>query len=143
MIPESAVPLLATASASFQVADGPFRPVVLERLDGMTDFTTRSRAARFRPTVAGTTLEPGSFARVRLEIAGATSTLRVPAHALVRRGGLVGVYVIRDGQAILRWIRTGAEHGDHVQILAGLKTGEEIALDPSLLADGRAVEVTR
>jgi RND family efflux transporter MFP subunit len=143
MIPESAVPLVATASASFQISDGPFHPAVLERLDGMTDFTTRSRAARFRPTASGLALEPGAFARVRLGTAGPTNALRVPARALVRRGGLVGVFVIRDGKAVLRWIRPGADDGDHLQVLAGLKAGEEIALEPDLLADGRAVEVSR
>lgn len=143
LIPESAVPLVATASASFQIADGPFHPAVLERLDGMTDFTTRSRAARFRPAGSGLALEPGAFARVRLGTAGATNAIRVPARALVRRGGLVGVFLVRDGKAVLRWIRPGAEDGDHMQVLAGLASGDVIALEPDLLADGRAVEVSR
>jgi len=155
MIPESAVPLLGTARASFQIADGPFHPAVLERVDGMTDFMTRSRAARFRPATAGIALDSGAFARLRLVAPGAgtsspaaaaripASAARIPAAALVRRGGLVGVYLVRDGKAVLRWIRPGAEDGDHVQVLAGLMPGDVIALEPALLADGRAVEVTR
>jgi hypothetical protein len=113
-------------------------------------------------------LEPGAFARVRLVVpsagtaggagspagdespAGAgkaealpatASAVRIPAAALVRRGGLVGVYLIRDGVAILRWIRAGAEDGDHIQVLAGLQPGDVIALEPARLADGRTVEV--
>jgi RND family efflux transporter MFP subunit len=148
MIPESAVPLVATASASYQIADGPFHPAVLERLDGMTDFTTRSRAARFRPAAPHIALDPGAFARLRLTTGAAgavpaTATVRIPARALLRRGGLVGVFVIRDGKAILRWIRPGAEDGDYLQVLAGLAAGDVIALEPDLLTDGRAVEVTR
>jgi RND family efflux transporter MFP subunit len=149
MIPESAVPLLGTARASFQIADGPFHPAVLERVDGMTDFMTRSRAARFRPASAGIALDSGAFARLRLVVPGAgtsspaAAAVRIPAAALVRRGGLTGVYLVRDGKAILRWIRPGAEDGDGVQVLAGLLPGDVIALEPALLADGRAVEVTR
>jgi RND family efflux transporter MFP subunit len=164
MIPESAIPLLHTARASFQIADGPFQDAVLERVDGMTDFTTRSRAARFRPGAHGVVLEAGAFARVRLAapmsgtgtrvgdptgtglssptaVAALSGAVRIPPGALVRRGGLVGVYLIRNGTAILRWIRIGADTGDHIQVLAGLRPGDVIALEPCRLTDGQAIEL--
>jgi membrane fusion protein, multidrug efflux system len=61
----------------------------------------------------------------------------VPASALLRRGELVGVYVVAtrgegkpEGFA-LRTVRTGAVHGEAgVEILAGLKAGDRVALDP-------------
>ncbi len=147
-IPESAVTRLAGAEVSFQVGNSPFHPAVLDRLDGMTDFTTRTRTARFRPAAAGTHLEPGVYARVRIAGAGggepgAAARVRVPVTALVRRGSLSGVFIVRDGKAVLRWIRPGAEIGGYLEVLAGLESGAVIALEPKRLADGRPVEVAR
>ena len=43
----------------------------IENLDGMTDFTTRTRKARLRPLDAtGPGLDPGAFARIRIAFAG-------------------------------------------------------------------------
>ena len=59
-----------------------------------------------------------------------------PATALLRRGELTGVYVVTargEGQAegfALRAVRTGASHGVGVEVLAGLKAGDRVALDP-------------
>jgi RND family efflux transporter MFP subunit len=83
---------------------------------------------------------PGRQVRVRF-VGGAnlpdSQRLLVPASALLRRGELVGVYVVAtrgEGQPegfALRTVRTGPAHGDAgVEILAGLKAGDRVALDP-------------
>jgi hypothetical protein len=91
-------------------------------------------------------LEPGAFARVRMGAAtgsgAASSALRVPAGSVVRRGALTGVYVVRDGHAVLRWLRLGREEGGFVEVLAGLAGGESVIASPEGLADGRAVQVS-
>ena len=51
------------------------------------------------------------------------------------RGELTGVYVVTaKGESAkgfaLRAVRTGATHGDGVEVLAGLKSGDQVALDP-------------
>jgi hypothetical protein len=79
---------------------------------------------------------------VRVRFVGGTAQpdnqrLVVPGSALLRRGELTGVYVVAtrgegqpDGFA-LRAVRTGASHGaTGVEVLAGLKAGDRIALDP-------------
>lgn len=81
---------------------------------------------------------PGRQVRVRfLGGAGqaASERLVLPVSALLRRGELTGVYVVTDkgGSAkgfALRAVRTGASHGDAVEVLAGLKAGDQVALDP-------------
>jgi RND family efflux transporter MFP subunit len=148
-VPEGIVPDLREAGASFQTGDGAWRPALLLRVDGMTDFTTRTRTARFRPAEKGVRLEAGSFARVRIESrqgspsAAAPASLSVPIASVVRRGGLTGVYVLREGHATLRWIRLGRVDGMGAEVLAGLSPGEEIALNPTGLADGQAVTARR
>ncbi|MGM9427371.1 efflux RND transporter periplasmic adaptor subunit [Hydrogenophaga sp. MI9] len=81
---------------------------------------------------------PGQQVQVRFAGAPAAADsqrLVVPASALLRRGELTGVYVVTargdSGQGFaLRAVRTGAAQGDGVEVLAGLKAGEQVALDP-------------
>jgi RND family efflux transporter MFP subunit len=82
---------------------------------------------------------PGRQTRVRFVGGNAQADrqrLVVPATAVLRRGELTGVYVVTakgEGQAegfALRAVRTGATHGEGVEVLAGLKAGDRVALDP-------------
>jgi len=152
-IPESELPRLSGGRFAFQADQGPWRNAVLARLEGMTDYATRTRVARFRPERSGEPLVPGAFARVRIEgaapgpAAGDTASLSralsVPSRSLVRRGALAGVFVVREGRAYLRWLRLGATDGERVDVLSGLDRGDQIAADPTGLVDGRVVEVAR
>jgi RND family efflux transporter MFP subunit len=147
-VPESELARLASGGAQAQVGDGEWRAATLVRVDGMTDFTTRSRVARFR-FANGAAPEPGAFARVRLAGGGRAAdprtpgTLSVPAGALVRRGGLTGVYVADAGVARLRWLRIGRERSEGVEVLAGLAAGDDVVVAPAGLEDGRSLRVTR
>lgn len=81
---------------------------------------------------------PGRQVKVRFVGSAAQAMpqrLVVPATALLRRGELTGVYVVTaKGESAkgfaLRAVRTGATHGDGVEVLAGLKSGDQVALDP-------------
>ena len=143
-VPESELARLAGAvKAEYQVGDGDWAAATLLRVDGMTDSDTRSRVARFRPA-NGAALEPGAFARVKLNGAGGAAqpvTLSVPITALVQRGGLTGVYVAEDGVARLRWLRVGRANAGRVEVLAGLGADDAVIVNPAGLSDGRAVKV--
>ncbi len=152
-VPESELPRLASARASLAVADGAWRPARLAWLEGMTDPATRTRLAHFVPADGAARLEPGAFARVQLESAGAATPaaagvrgdgatrLSVPASSLVRRGELAGVYVVEDRRVHLRWLRIGRIEGDRVEVLAGLWPDDSVAVDPTGLADGALARV--
>ncbi len=78
---------------------------------------------------------PGATARVRFVAdavapAAGAEVPTVPAGALLRRGELTAVYVVQGGRFVLRAVRTGAVVGDSVQVLAGLRPGERVAVDP-------------
>src|SRR5690606_36387109 len=73
---------------------------------------------------------PGTTAKVAFQIRGDDKTVRIPEKAIVRRGELIGVYVLKDGMLTLRQLRPGAREGDSVEVLAGLRAGDVVALDP-------------
>jgi RND family efflux transporter MFP subunit len=88
-------------------------------------------------------LRAGLFARLLVPGVAADPRITVPGAAVFERGGLVGVFVVRDGRARLRWVAAGARDGGTVEIRAGVEPGERVALDPDGLEDGAPVRETR
>lgn len=82
----------------------------------------------------------GMFAHVLWQ-AGKEQLITIPTNALVDRGQLTGVYVVADdGQAVLRWVRTGKAYGNRVEILAGLNPGDHLVTHfTGRLLDGQEV----
>jgi multidrug efflux pump subunit AcrA (membrane-fusion protein) len=70
-------------------------------------------------------LVPGMFGRAEI-VLGMRKAPVVPRSAMVRRGGLDGVFVLDAGIARFRWLRTGRNLGDSVEVVAGLSGGETI-----------------
>lgn len=85
----------------------------------------------------------GQFARASFP-AGQGEVLVVPAAAISPFGQMERVFVMEDGHAALRLVRTGARHGELIEVLAGLDAGEVVVSPvPTGLRDGQAVEVRR
>lgn len=76
-------------------------------------------------------LFPGVFARAHFAT-GKSTRLMVPRQAVLRRSEVTAVYVIDDkGAAQLRQVRLGTAGDERaVEVLAGLKAGERVALEP-------------
>lgn len=75
-------------------------------------------------------LAPGMFVKVGL-VVGDAERMLVPRSAVVERSEMRGVYVVApDGRVSLRQVRLGHARGEQVEILAGLASGERVALDP-------------
>ena len=99
---------------------------------------------RARVLKGGADLRTGSFARLRLPFSvTATPGLSIPRSALVQRGELNGVFIIKDGKAQLRWLSLGEAEGDRFPVKAGLAQGEAIVDQPGDLKDGQSVEVAK
>lgn len=85
------------------------------------------------PIKEAASLVPGQQIQVQFLQAqsGAANRLAIPLIAIVRRGELTAVYV-RIGQSFsLRAVRLGAQQANEsVEVLAGLKAGDEVSLDP-------------
>jgi len=74
-------------------------------------------------------LFPGMFVKAAFKT-GEAERLLVPVRSILHRSEVTAVYVYANDEVRLRQIRVGATFGDQVEVLAGLKEGEQIALDP-------------
>jgi multidrug efflux pump subunit AcrA (membrane-fusion protein) len=69
--------------------------------------------------------------------AGERQALVIPESAVVRRGQLEGVYIVENGAALLRLVKTGKHYDDRVEIISGLSAGSRIVPVPtSGISDG-------
>ncbi|MFA5257643.1 MAG: efflux RND transporter periplasmic adaptor subunit [Opitutales bacterium] len=88
-------------------------------------------------------LRSGQFVRVFWKV-GEYMELVVPKSAVSRFGQIQRVFVVEQGRAHLRLIKTGEDYGDAVQILSGLDEGDVvIANPPAGIENGNPVEVER
>ena len=84
-----------------------------------------------------TALRSGQFGRVAVPV-GAASAIRIPVAAVIQRGQMELVFVVANGHAQLRLIKTGSRVGDEVEVVSGLDSGEQIAtVGGPALTDGQ------
>jgi RND family efflux transporter MFP subunit len=115
-------PITATVSEISPVADAVSR-TFLVKLD--------------LPDASG--LRPGQFGRVAVPVAE-TQLLLVPREAVLHRGQMEAVFVVRDKRASLRLVKTGKLLGDQLEILSGLEPGDLVVTgNTANLTDGQAV----
>jgi len=84
-------------------------------------------------------LKPGFFAHVTMDL-GRDRALFVPSLAVLRYAGVARVFIVDGGVVRAREVTTGSVVGNQIEITAGLKEGEQVAVsDVDRLADGTAV----
>lgn len=118
-------------------AGGPLEAVVSE-IAPVADAASRTFQVKLDlPPAAG--LRTGQFGRVSVPVAE-VMLLLVPQAAVIKRGQMEMVFVVRDGKAALRLVKTGKTLDGQVEVLSGLEEGEVIVTDdPTRLADGQSV----
>lgn len=92
----------------------------------------RTHTTRIRLELAGDArgVYPGVYARAHF-VTGRAQRLLAPRQAILRRSEVTAVYVVTDRGVQLRQVRLGAAGDEHaVEVLAGVKPGERVALDP-------------
>jgi Cu(I)/Ag(I) efflux system membrane fusion protein len=99
---------------------------------------TRTLQARFEVDNREGRLTPGML--LRLEISGpASSRLVVPSEAVIRTGKRVVVIVRKDAGAFEpRDVSLGADLGDEVEVVGGLREGEQVVASGQFLIDSEA-----
>jgi RND family efflux transporter MFP subunit len=88
-------------------------------------------------------LFPGAYAQVHFKLPGNTSTLRVPATALVFRAAGLQVATIEQGDRVkLKSVEQGRDFGTSVEVLNGLAADDVIVVNPpDSISDGEQVHV--
>jgi len=135
------------------------------RVDGYPQEVFLGQVTRIDPTVDRTTgtieieivvenldhpLKPGMFARVGLIVASYRQVLLIPRVALLGQGAAARVFVLNEGSAHVRPVKTGFRTDDWVIVLEHLQEGEEVivagqeqvtdGVPVTVIGDGRRME---
>ena len=112
----------------------------LVELSSAADPLTRTVPAKLS-VPATVVVRSGQFARVQVP-GSPVRALLVPAAAVTMFGQMERVFVVEDGRAALRLVKTGTVRGDRVEILAGLTDGDRFVVDPPAgLREGRPLKI--
>jgi Cu(I)/Ag(I) efflux system membrane fusion protein len=99
------------------------------------DTTTRTLTARVEVRNPDGRLRPGMYVTARLA-PGSTRRLAVPLTAVLPTGTRQLVFVNRgDGQFVPREVKTGSRSDSLVEIVSGLKPGDEVVASATYLLD--------
>lgn len=105
---------------------------------------TRSLQAEALVPNPGMLLKPGLFARVTIYTGAAAGKVIVPVTALLYENDKVKTFVVEQDRAKERVVRLGGKYGEHMEVVEGLKGGEQlIVVGQNNLTEGVKVNVAR
>ena len=94
------------------------------------DASTNAFKVRASLESASLGLFPGVYVKLGFNV-GSEKRLVVPASSIAYRSEVTGVYVVEENKLTLRQVKVGRQTPDgKVRILAGLDSGEIVAIDP-------------
>ncbi len=124
-------------------------------VEALPDRTFTGRVVRIGPSLSEQTraltieaevanpsnlLRPGMFAKSKLITTKDAPAVMVPRRAVQITAGLNKVFVIENGRASERIVKTGASDGDLIEVVEGVKSGEIVATSNlDKLQEGSAV----
>ncbi len=145
-IPERMGPWIKTGAAVELSVDAyPDRTFkgTLSRISPAVNTQTRAFPFEARVPNGDGLLKPGTFARVHVATTREDRVVTVPYASLQYRYGVNRVFVINGDALSVRELKTGDRLGDRIEVLSGVKAGDQIAVsDIEKLVDGMKVSVT-
>ena len=94
-----------------------------------TSLSEQTRALPVEAVIANpaNTLRPGMFAKSQLVTNRNGSAIMVPAKAIFTIAGILKVFVIENGKAVEKLVKTGLTDGELIEITEGINEGDQVA----------------
>src|SRR6266446_16877 len=133
-------------TADLSLAEFPGRTFqgTLVRTAEATNMTTRTLLIEIEVDNPKSTLLTGSYAEVHLKVPTQKSTFLLPVNTLLFRSEGLRVGVVQDGKVVLAAVTPGHDFGNQIEIVAGLKTGDQVIVNPpDSLVSGQQVQIVQ
>ncbi len=144
-VPERFAPLIALGRPvriEVEAYSNQTFPSTITRISPAVDVESRSFTVEASVPNPKGLLKPGFFAKASILTGTEKNAPFVPEEAVASFAGIVKVYVVTDGKAEERRVKTGTRSDGRVEILEGVKVGEIVATSNlSQLATGTTVTV--
>src|SRR5438309_9970867 len=133
-------------TADLSLAEFPGRKLqgTLVRTAEAINMTTRTLLIEIAVDNPKSTLLTGSYAEVHLKVPTQKSTFLLPVNTLLFRSEGLRVGVVQDGKVVLAAVTPGHDFGNQIEIVAGLKTGDQVIVNPpDSLVSGQQVQIVQ
>lgn len=111
----------------------------VDRTDREINFSTRTLPVYVGFTTPDPRIRYGMLVEVTIQAAARENVLRIPREALILTGQGSRVIVDRgDGRFQPVMVTPGIESGDYIEILSGLKEGQEVVISGQFLIDSES-----
>jgi len=107
----------------------------IDSVSGTLDPTTRTLKVRVGLPNPGLRLKPEMFGTIRVK-AGMKEALVVPAAAVIREGNTTTMFVKHGDKPEQRTVTVGQTMDGKVEVLSGLRAGDEVAAEGAELLKG-------
>jgi RND family efflux transporter MFP subunit len=117
-------------------------PARIEAISPTSSTTSRTFSVTLSPEAPDARLKPGMLAQADVAISSRPAVLMIPEQAVLARATENAVFVVADGKAKQTPVTLGARGGGMVEVLNGLKEGDNVVLEgQATLKDNDAVTV--
>ena len=117
-------------------------PAKVSRVATVLDPASRTMRVEVDVANPGERLRPGMTVQVSLDTQRTPNAVTVPISAVHSQGAARTVFVVKDGKAKLAQVKTGIEAPEWVQIIEGIRPGDQVVVAAAAeLRDGVAVKV--
>jgi HlyD family secretion protein len=113
------------------------------RISPSFDETNRTLLVETEVSNTAGILRPGGFSRAEIVVAAGYRALLVPAASVVTFAGIDRVFIVKDGKASEKRIRVGRRSEESVEILDGVKAGDQVVINPGNMTDGENISVKK
>ena len=140
---QAAKPGLSADLTLAEFPDRRFQGTLVRTSKSISD-TTRTLLVEIDVDNPDGTLLTGSYAEVHLKLPGGASSFILPVNTLLFRSEGLRVAIVKDGKAVLTPITPGHDFGDSIEIVSGLKGGENVIVNPpDSLITGQEVTIAQ
>jgi membrane fusion protein (multidrug efflux system) len=144
-VPERELARLKTgqaASISVDALAGRAFPAIVKLVSPTVDAATATFKVTLEVNDPKGDLKPGMFSRVGIVFERRTDALTIPRIALLDTDGTSNVFVVTNGKAEQRAIKTGLSNAGKIEVIEGLKGTEPVVIvGQNGLKDGNPVRV--
>jgi len=98
----------------------------VKRISPGLDQQSRSAVCEVEVENRDMKLRSGSFAEIEIDLGTIKNTVIIPRDAVMKREGKEYSFVFSGGKAHMRQLKTGVSDGEMIQVIEGIKSGEEV-----------------
>ena len=113
------------------------------RISPTFDETNRTLLVETEVSNTGRKLRPGGFSRAEIVVEEGYRALLVPTTSVVTFAGIDRVFTVNGGKVSEKRIKIGRRGDEGIEIVEGIKAGDQVVLNPGNMTDGEEIAIKK